>query len=91
MRVRLIPALSDNYMYLLVDEKSKTCAIVDPVEPEKVSSIGTYDNYIIYYTKYSCMYKKFVILVLQVLDAVREENVKLTTVLTTHHHWYEIK
>jgi hydroxyacylglutathione hydrolase len=23
-----------------------------------------------------------------VLRAVREEGVKLTTVLTTHHHWY---
>ena len=24
-----------------------------------------------------------------VLAAVKDENVKLTTVLTTHHHWYE--
>ncbi|XP_077979648.1 hydroxyacylglutathione hydrolase, mitochondrial-like isoform X2 [Glandiceps talaboti] len=57
MKVRLLPALDDNYMYLLVDEKSKTAAIVDPVQPEKV------------------------------VDAVKEENVTLTTVLTTHHHW----
>ena len=35
MRIRLLPALQDNYMYLLVDEKSKEAAIVDPVEPEK--------------------------------------------------------
>lgn len=57
MRVRYVPALSDNYMYLLIDEKSKTCAAVDPVEPKKL------------------------------VEAVAEEGVKLTTVLTTHHHW----
>ncbi|KAK3725006.1 hypothetical protein QZH41_017486, partial [Actinostola sp. cb2023] len=58
MKVRLIPALSDNYMYLVIDEKTKEAAIIDPVEPKKVVS------------------------------AVESENVKLTTVLTTHHHWY---
>eukprot|EP00112_Aurelia_sp_Birch-Aquarium-sp1_P017953 Seg4218.4 transcript_id=Seg4218.4/GoldUCD/mRNA.D3Y31 product="Hydroxyacylglutathione hydrolase mitochondrial" protein_id=Seg4218.4/GoldUCD/D3Y31 len=57
MRVKLLPALDDNYMYLLIDEKTNDAAIIDPVEPAKV------------------------------LAAVREENVKLTTVLTTHHHW----
>lgn len=36
MRVRVIPALEDNYMYLLIDEDTKQSAIVDPVEPEKV-------------------------------------------------------
>ena len=39
MRVHIIPALQDNYMYLLVDETSKEAAIVDPVEPEKASSL----------------------------------------------------
>ncbi|XP_031562767.1 hydroxyacylglutathione hydrolase, mitochondrial-like [Actinia tenebrosa] len=38
MRVRLLPALSDNYMYLLIDENTKEAAIVDPVEPKKVVS-----------------------------------------------------
>jgi len=38
MRVRIIPALQDNYMYLLVDEKTKQAAIVDPVEPDSVRS-----------------------------------------------------
>lgn len=57
MRVRLLPALDDNYMYLLIDDKTKEAAVVDPVEPNKV------------------------------MDAVKEENLKLTTVLTTHHHW----
>ncbi|KAH3720102.1 hydroxyacylglutathione hydrolase, mitochondrial-like [Dreissena polymorpha] len=57
MRVRLVPALEDNYMYLLIDEATQTCAAVDPVEPEKL------------------------------LKAVEEEQVTLSCVLTTHHHW----
>ena len=36
MRVRILPALSDNYMYLLVDTNTNQAAIVDPVEPETV-------------------------------------------------------
>ena len=36
MKIQLLPALEDNYMYLLVDEDTKQCAAVDPVEPEKV-------------------------------------------------------
>ncbi|XP_041367358.1 hydroxyacylglutathione hydrolase, mitochondrial-like isoform X2 [Gigantopelta aegis] len=38
MRVRLIPALEDNYMYLLIDDNTKQCAAVDPVEPKKILS-----------------------------------------------------
>lgn len=37
MRVRVLPALEDNYMYLLEDKASGQAAIVDPVNPEKVS------------------------------------------------------
>ncbi|XP_071516616.1 hydroxyacylglutathione hydrolase, mitochondrial isoform X1 [Panulirus ornatus] len=36
MKVKILPALSDNYMYLLMDEGSKEAAIVDPVEPRTV-------------------------------------------------------
>ncbi|XP_069503383.1 hydroxyacylglutathione hydrolase, mitochondrial isoform X1 [Ambystoma mexicanum] len=57
MKVELLPALTDNYMYLLIDEDTKEAAIVDPVQPQKV------------------------------VDAVKKHGVKLTTVLTTHHHW----
>ncbi|XP_034045491.1 hydroxyacylglutathione hydrolase, mitochondrial-like isoform X2 [Thalassophryne amazonica] len=57
MNIELLPALSDNYMYLLIDLDSNEAAIVDPAEPAKV------------------------------VDAVRKRGVKLTTVLTTHHHW----
>ncbi|RWS23346.1 hydroxyacylglutathione hydrolase-like protein [Leptotrombidium deliense] len=57
MEVHLLPALSDNYMYLVVDTDTKEAAIVDPVEPDKV------------------------------VEAVSERSVKLTTVMTTHHHW----
>ena len=42
MRVRLLPALEDNYMYLLIDEETKLCAVVDPVEPEKVRIVMAY-------------------------------------------------
>lgn len=37
MKVELLPALTDNYMYLLIDVDSREAAIVDPVEPVKVS------------------------------------------------------
>ncbi|XP_054848438.1 hydroxyacylglutathione hydrolase, mitochondrial isoform X2 [Eublepharis macularius] len=57
MKVEILPALTDNYMYLIIDEETKQAAIVDPVQPQKV------------------------------VDAVRKHGVKLTTVLTTHHHW----
>ncbi|TRY84704.1 hypothetical protein DNTS_003920 [Danionella cerebrum] len=36
MKVELLPALTDNYMYLLIDEATREAAIVDPVEPQKV-------------------------------------------------------
>ena len=38
MKVHILPALSDNYMYLVVDEKTQEAAIVDPVEPKKVKA-----------------------------------------------------
>ena len=46
MRVRLIPALSDNYMYLLIDEHTKECAVVDPAEPDKVRIESLYSHVI---------------------------------------------
>lgn len=57
MDVEIMPALQDNYMYLIVDKSTNEAAIVDPVEPNTV------------------------------LKVVHEHGVKLTTVLTTHHHW----
>ena len=36
MKVKLIPALQDNYMYLLIDEETEQAAAVDPVEPDKI-------------------------------------------------------
>ncbi|XP_030763113.1 hydroxyacylglutathione hydrolase, mitochondrial [Sitophilus oryzae] len=57
MKVTVLPALSDNYMYLITDETTKQAAIVDPVAPNTV------------------------------LEAVENEKVNLTKVLTTHHHW----
>ncbi|XP_049868893.1 hydroxyacylglutathione hydrolase, mitochondrial isoform X2 [Pectinophora gossypiella] len=36
MDVKILPALQDNYMYLIVDKATKEAAIVDPVEPATV-------------------------------------------------------
>lgn len=36
MDVTILPALQDNYMYLIVDKATKEAAIVDPVEPSTV-------------------------------------------------------
>lgn len=60
MRIELIPAFEyeKNYIYLLIDDKTKQCAAIDPVDPGKV------------------------------LEAVSKYQVELTSVLTTHHHWY---
>lgn len=57
MDVKILPALQDNYMYLIVDKATNEAAVVDPVEPNSV------------------------------LQAVGDQGAKLTTVLTTHHHW----
>ncbi|XP_046660131.1 hydroxyacylglutathione hydrolase cytoplasmic-like [Homalodisca vitripennis] len=34
--IKVIPALHDNYMYLVIDEVSKEAAVIDPVEPEHI-------------------------------------------------------
>lgn len=39
MKIELVPALSDNYMYLLIDVDSKEAAVVDPAEPVKVCAL----------------------------------------------------
>ncbi|VDN55795.1 unnamed protein product [Dracunculus medinensis] len=37
MRIVVLPALSDNYMYLLIDNTTKQAAIVDPVDVTKIT------------------------------------------------------
>ncbi|KAH8405266.1 hypothetical protein KR222_001012 [Zaprionus bogoriensis] len=36
MEVKILPALQDNYMYLIVDNKTLEAAVVDPVDPDLV-------------------------------------------------------
>lgn len=36
LRVEILPSLSDNYIFLLIDEQSNTCAVVDPAEAQPV-------------------------------------------------------
>lgn len=38
MKVHLIPCFKDNYSYLIIDNKTKEAAIVDPAEASKVIS-----------------------------------------------------
>lgn len=36
MDVQILPALTDNYMYLLIDKATSEAAVVDPVTPSNV-------------------------------------------------------
>jgi hydroxyacylglutathione hydrolase len=38
MNIIPVPALQDNYMYLVIDKKTREAAAVDPAEPEKLLS-----------------------------------------------------
>lgn len=73
--VQVIPALSDNFMYLVVDNATKESAVVDPVNPGKVWQTNPLRPY--------SLHVRF-----QALEVVEREGTQLTTVLTTHHHWY---
>ena len=37
--VTVVPALRDNYMYIIADVPSGICAVVDPVKPDKILSV----------------------------------------------------
>ncbi|KAG0034606.1 hypothetical protein BGZ81_003919 [Podila clonocystis] len=39
MRIIPVPVLEDNYAYIIFDEKTSECAVVDPVEPQKLLHI----------------------------------------------------
>ena len=39
MEVKVVPALQDNFMYILIDLSSKQTAVIDPVEPHKLLGI----------------------------------------------------
>jgi len=44
MKVIPVPALSDNYMYLVIDESSRHAFVVDPVEPQKLIDTAHKEN-----------------------------------------------
>lgn len=44
VKVVVVPVLEDNYSYLLIDEKNKVAAAVDPVEPDKVEAAAKKEN-----------------------------------------------
>ncbi|XP_034110062.1 hydroxyacylglutathione hydrolase, mitochondrial isoform X1 [Drosophila albomicans] len=42
--VKILPALQDNYMYLIVDNKTREAAVVDPVDPDLVIKTAQAEN-----------------------------------------------
>ncbi|KAH9823069.1 beta-lactamase-like protein [Melampsora americana] len=44
MRVVPVPVRSDNYAYLVIDEKTNTAAAVDPYDPEKVIKMASQEK-----------------------------------------------
>ncbi|KAL9265020.1 Hydroxyacylglutathione hydrolase cytoplasmic-like protein [Drosera capensis] len=40
MKILHVPCLQDNYAYLVIDERTREAAAVDPVEPEKVVKVA---------------------------------------------------
>jgi glyoxylase-like metal-dependent hydrolase (beta-lactamase superfamily II) len=36
MKIRHFNAFADNYMYLITDDKTRECAVVDPAQPDEV-------------------------------------------------------
>jgi len=57
MKIRHFNAFQDNYMYLITDDRTTECAVVDPAQPEEL------------------------------VKTIKKEGLKLTTILTTHHHY----
>lgn len=39
MVVKILPALQDNYMYLIIDNKTREAGVVDPVDPDLVMKV----------------------------------------------------
>jgi glyoxylase-like metal-dependent hydrolase (beta-lactamase superfamily II) len=38
MKIRHFNAFQDNYMYLITDDKTTECAVVDPAQPDEVTN-----------------------------------------------------
>ena len=38
VRVVPVPALEDNYMYVVIDEETKQCGVVDPVDASAIQT-----------------------------------------------------
>ena len=38
IRVVPVPALEDNYMYVVIDEETKQCGVVDPVDASAIQT-----------------------------------------------------
>lgn len=75
LSVKILPALSDNYMYLIICNQTREAAIVDPVNPETVMSAVKEENVNLKSGN------------LWTASKIINSNLNITLVLTTHHHW----
>ncbi|XP_069426805.1 hydroxyacylglutathione hydrolase-like protein isoform X2 [Ovis canadensis] len=90
MKVKVIPVLEDNYMYLVIEERTREAVAVDVAVPKRHHPVpgalctqGLVPQ---------CRQPLGHLRVpnshpFQLLEIVGREGASLTTVLTTHHHW----
>ncbi|XP_036680476.1 hydroxyacylglutathione hydrolase-like protein isoform X3 [Balaenoptera musculus] len=90
MKVKVIPVLEDNYMYLVIEEHTREAVAVDVAVPKRAHPLpgalctrawrpntGSHLDHLHLPNSHP----------FQLLEIVGREGVSLTTVLTTHHHW----
>ncbi|XP_029076032.1 hydroxyacylglutathione hydrolase-like protein isoform X6 [Monodon monoceros] len=90
MKVKVIPVLEDNYMYLVIEEHTREAVAVDVAVPKRARPLpgalctrawhpntGSHLDHLHLPNSHP----------FQLLEIVGREGVSLTTVLTTHHHW----
>ncbi|XP_026973748.1 hydroxyacylglutathione hydrolase-like protein isoform X2 [Sagmatias obliquidens] len=90
MKVKVIPVLEDNYMYLVIEEHTREAVAVDVAVPKRACPLpgalctrawrpntGSHLDHLHLPNSHP----------FQLLEIVGREGVSLTTVLTTHHHW----
>ncbi|XP_024615567.1 hydroxyacylglutathione hydrolase-like protein isoform X6 [Neophocaena asiaeorientalis asiaeorientalis] len=90
MKVKVIPVLEDNYMYLVIEEHTREAVAVDVAVPKRARPLpgalctrawrpntGSHLDHLHLPNSHP----------FQLLEIVGRERVSLTTVLTTHHHW----
>lgn len=74
MKIIPIQVLEDNYSYILIDDKTKEAAVIDPVEPIKILNvISQTGSKLSRQTTTGCFFLRVILII--------------NSVFTTHHHW----